>query len=106
MRNPHGLVHGRSTIDSAYHSRVLGKPCKARTFCAVGQFDFGSALKQGRASAGTTCNVLLTRYGPECAGWAQTIIQDRVVHYHRAHKPCHVDEDPPTPIRASAGGRP
>ncbi|HEV3001563.1 MAG TPA: hypothetical protein VGW75_12550 [Solirubrobacteraceae bacterium] len=85
--NGHGLVHGNSTSDSAYHSRVEGGPCQRTSRCDVGQF--GNIVSYGGAAAGVTCDNFLSGYGPECYGNAWTRLTDAFdYHRHDAHSPC------------------
>ena len=82
----HGLVHGGSLNDSAYHGRVESGPCSTSSRCAVGQYD--NDVKYGYASAGQTCEVFLSGYGPECAGAAWTEQFTSLWHKNKAHYWC------------------
>lgn len=83
--NNHGLVHGSSTTDGWFHSRVEGTPCQRGSRCDVGQFS--TIYYYGSAGAGVTCNQLLN--ATECAGNAWVRLNDAFAyHRHDAHSPC------------------
>lgn len=85
--NNHGLVHGSSTRDSAYHSRVESGPCQAYAACDVGQVS--NIILRGSTNPGVTCDTFLSGYGPECDGFAKTGTDGPFVyHRHNAHNPC------------------
>lgn len=86
--NNHGLVHGSSTADSNYHSRVEGSPCVMASRCKVGQW--GNNIREGWGTPGATCNIQLVGYGPECGGTAD-VFADKwgpSFHRHYAHNRC------------------
>ena len=88
--NNHGLVHGGSTADSAYHARVESAPCWYPSRCDVGQWN--NIIRYGTAGRGVTCDTFIYA-GPECAGLARVELGDVGVvvfnyHGHKAHSPC------------------
>lgn len=92
--NEHGMVHGDSTSDSIYHGRWRDGPCKTASYCMAGQFHNSPAIL-GYVGPGSTCDVILRGYGPECAGYGQAFKAtnppppDAWRHHHQAHSPCY-----------------
>lgn len=85
--NNHGLVHGGSTFDGVYHSRVEGGPCIGESRCDTGFA--GSIIIYGIASPGFTCDNIYNSPVAECKGNAWTRLDGHFVyHRHDAHSPC------------------
>lgn len=86
--NDHGLVHGSSTSDTAFHARVVGGPCQAVSYCYVGAYNVGY-LATYVASPGVTCDSFTQWQAAECGGYADTQLNGRFGwHRHYAHNWC------------------
>ena len=90
----HGLVHGASTNDSAFHSRVEGSTYDCAWFpsrCDPGQWS--NVFMYGNAGRGATCDTFAGNVGPECVGLSRTAKGDIGIyvfayHAHWAHNRC------------------
>ena len=86
---PHGFVHGTSTTDGSFHSRVESGCGSGQRRCAI--YSYGSLRGEGFASGGATCNLWSNAYGnyTECASTSHTyyngVFSD---HVHKATNWC------------------
>lgn len=86
----HGLVHGGSTSDNAWHARVTTDCGTTDKYCEGGSAGLGSKGAE-LAYGSATCNKLV--YGSafyyrdqECWGWAYVAQAYRIdPHYHYSH---------------------
>ncbi len=84
--NGHGLVHGESTNDGSFFSRVDSGPCHNSSRCDLFQYD--SVLGYAAAAPGVTCNNWSRNYGNyyECPGNARVELSTRFgYHRHNTH---------------------
>lgn len=88
----HGFVHGGSTTDNAWHSRIELGCGRTLKHCEVGSV--GGASKGYSQSIESTCDRL--GYGSayrfkdtECWGWAYVFQEGRInAHHHLPHNRC------------------
>ena len=100
LRSPRsGLTTGVGTCRCRCESHAFPGRCPtARSWpslrsCMAGQFHDPPAIIK-YVGAGSTCDVILRQYGPECAGYGQAFkatnppSPDAWRHHHQAHNPC------------------